>query len=70
MDAQREIGILIEQGRWLAKEIGEMKKDIRDIKHAHLSLLPEHWRLYAKVLGLSMVTSLITAGIIEILTKH
>lgn len=70
MDAQREIGILIEQGRWLAKEIGEMKKDIRDIKHAHLSLLTEHWRLYAKVLGLSMVTSLITAGIIEILTKH
>jgi hypothetical protein len=70
VDAQREIGILIEQGRWLAKEIGEMKKDIRDIKHAHLSLLTEHWRLYAKVLGLSMVTSLITAGIIEILTKH
>jgi hypothetical protein len=63
MDVDRTLGTLIEQGRWMAKEMAEVKADVKDIKKAHVRLLIQHWKLYAKVSGVAAIT----AGLVELL---
>jgi len=51
MDDQKQMGILIEQGRWMAKEIGELKSDVKQ-------LLSWRWKIY----GANVVISAIVGG--------
>ncbi len=44
---QRTLGELVEQGKWVAVELHEMKKDIKEVRKAHLSLLKDHWNYYS-----------------------
>jgi hypothetical protein len=69
METARTLGTLVEQGKWLAREIGDIKTDIKDIKKAHLTLLTEHWKLYAKVSGISILVSLFTVVVVEFFTR-
>lgn len=55
---QKQIGILVEQGRWLAKEISELKADVK-------MLVAWRWKLY----GTTAIISMACAGLIEIFRR-
>jgi len=52
MDDQKQLGMLVEQGRWLAKEISELKQDVKQ-------LIAWRWKLY----GTNVVISIISSGL-------
>lgn len=57
-DDQKQIGILIEQGRWLAREMTEVKLDVKEIKESHLAF---KW----KIVGASSVIGFIASLLVD-----
>lgn len=55
-DNDKQIGILIEQGRWLAKELAEVKSDVKDIKAMK-------WKITGGLIAISFITTTIVAAI-------
>lgn len=59
MEIQRAIGVLQEQGRWMASEISEIKGDVK-------LLLERDNQQKGKIAGISAVVTLIVAGLFQI----
>lgn len=62
MDDKEKLGMLVEQGRWLAQEISEIKVDVKEIKESHLSV---KW----KIVGASSVICFLASLLVELVRK-
>lgn len=58
----KKISILIEQGSWLAKEVSEIKQDVKEIKKSH-------YLFKGKVLGAAAVVVFLSSLIIALFGK-
>ena len=59
----KTLAILKEQGSWMAKEISEIKSDVKELKKSHYLFM-------GKVLGASAGISAVVALIADILSKR
>jgi hypothetical protein len=61
----KTLGILIEQGRWVAKEFEEFKNDVREIKKDIKDLQNFKW----KILGFASCAAFIATLIVELIRR-
>ena len=57
-EIDRTIGVLEEQGRWNAKEIMEIKCDLKEMKSDIKSLLFFRWKIFGSTAILSVLATL------------
>lgn len=63
MEDQKQLGVLVEQGRWMAKELTELKADVK-------MLVAWRWKLYGTNAVISIVCSGVFALLVAVIEKH
>jgi hypothetical protein len=59
---QKTLGILVEQGRWVVRELHEIKVDLKELKSSHLAL---KW----KIAGAASLFGFLASILVEILRR-